>query len=474
MSVQSEMSRAWAAPSILAGVFILCATGLALAQAMSEQQIRCLQLQRELASAPSAGGGGGGGDMAAIQSQIAQVQKVYEGTRASMEDAGCFESFFIFGKGLVRSPKCISMNSRMEDAGRQLSQLQQQRDALRGGGGSKRRQAELQDALARNGCGGAAAPPQSRRGGGVFDWFGGREEIQPEEPQAPISRYLDPNGTYRSICVRLCDGFFYPISEHAYGGRLTQDATQCQSNCAAPAELYVYRPGAGPEQAISLSGSAYTDLAVAFKYRKEYVKGCSCKQAEYNPTDIETYNKSAEATAATAPVKGKPGKKPQAKAPAPEAAPAAEATPPAQLDLGITGTSTPPAPAEAPAPQAEAPPAPERSPHLRPLLPRRRSNPPSPSRKRRQLSRNKRTKNRLGRFSLKSSHRTRAADQGQQQFQFRPMLAARERKPQGSEQRLALRARRVLHRTRPSRARSPRPRARAAAASRLCHTVPDQ
>jgi len=373
LSVQSEMSRAWAAPSILAGVFILCATGLSLAQAMSEQQIRCLQLQRELASAPSGGGGGGGGDMAAIQSQIAQIQKVYEGTRASMEDAGCFESFFIFGKGLVRSPKCISMNSRMEDAGRQLSQLQQQRDALRGGGGSKRRQAELQDALARNGCSGAAAPPQSRRGGGVFDWFGGREEIQPEEPQAPISRYLDPNGTYRSICVRLCDGFFYPVSEHAYGGRLTQDATQCQSNCAAPAELYVYRPGAGPEQAISLNGSAYTDLAVAFKYRKEYVKGCSCKQVEYNPTDIETYNKSAEATAATAPVKGKPGAKkatpaPQTKAPAPpsapaeaaapagDAAPAADAGPPAQLDLNITGSSAPAAPV--PEPQAEAQPAP--------------------------------------------------------------------------------------------------------------------
>ena len=383
MTVQSEKKRAWATPAIMAGAFILCATGLTLAQPMSEQQIRCLQLQRELASAPS-GGGVAGADTAAIQSQIEQIQKVYDGTRASMEDAGCFESFFIFGKGLVRSPKCISMNSRMEDAGRQLSQLQQQRDALRGGGGSRRRQAELQDALARNGCSGAAAPPQSRRGGGVFDWFGGREEIQPEEPQAPISRYLDPNGTYRSICVRLCDGFFYPISEHAYGGRLTQDATQCQSNCAAPAELYVYRPGAGPEQAISLSGSAYTDLAVAFKYRKEYVKGCSCKQVEYNPTDIETYNKSAEATAATTPVKGKPGSKkgtptPQTKAPAPQAAPAeASAAPagnaapavdtevPTQLDLSVTGSGTAATPAPAPAPQAEAPPAPPAQPAVKP------------------------------------------------------------------------------------------------------------
>jgi hypothetical protein len=312
--------------------------------------------------------------MAAIQGQIAQLQKVYDGTHASMEDAGCFQTMFIFGRSLVRSPKCISMNDRMEDAGRQLSQLQQQRDAMRNGGGSKRRQAELQDALARNGCGGAAAPQQSRRGGGLFDWFGGSrdEEIQPEQQELPISRSIDPTGRYRSICVRLCDGFFYPISYSTYAGRLTQDATECQSNCAAPAELYVYRnPGQGPEQAISLNGSAYADLPVAFKYKKEYVKGCSCKQAEYNPTEIETYNKSAEATAATTPAKGKPGKKPapapQANAPVPQQAPAqaaapageapaADAGPPAQLDLGITGSGTPAAPAAEP--QAEAQPAP--------------------------------------------------------------------------------------------------------------------
>ena len=49
---------------------------------------------------------------------------------------------------------------------------------------------------------------------------------------------------------------------------------QCQSNCAAPAELYVYRnPGQDIEQAISLNGSAYMDLPVALNYRKEYVNG---------------------------------------------------------------------------------------------------------------------------------------------------------------------------------------------------------
>jgi hypothetical protein len=367
LGIRSDIGRAM--PGLLAAAFVICAAGFTLAQPMSEQQIRCLQLQRELASAPTGGGGVPSADLAAIQTQIAQLQRVYDGTRASMEDAGCFEGFFIFGKGLVRSPKCISMNNRMEDARRQLQQLQEQRNAA--GGGSRRRQAELQDALARNGCGGAM-PPQQRSRGGLFDWFGGgrEEEIVPEQPDMPISRSIDPNGVYRSICVRLCDGFFYPISYSTYASRLSQDATECQSNCAAPAELYVYRnPGASPEQAISLNGSAYADLPVAFRYKKEYVKGCSCKQAEYNPTEIETYNKSAEATAATAPVKGKPAKKGAAPVPAPQtaapppqaapdqaAAPTGEAAPPAQLDLDVTGSGAPAAPAAEP--QAEAAPVP--------------------------------------------------------------------------------------------------------------------
>jgi hypothetical protein len=159
--------------------------------------------------------------------------------------------------------------------------------------------------------------------------------------------------------VRLCDGFFYPIHYSTYGSLLGQDAQQCQSNCAAPAELYVYRnPGQEIEQAVSLNGSAYMDLPVALRFRKEYVKGCSCKQAEYNPTEIEAANKRAEVDA-VAPAKGKA--KPTAKAPAPPPAPQAAAPAGAQpgLDLDVTGSNQPAPPAAPPPlPAAQKPPAP--------------------------------------------------------------------------------------------------------------------
>lgn len=353
------------------------------AQGVSEQQVRCMQLQQELAAAQG-GGGANRADLAAIDQQIAQADRVFQGTRAAMEDAGCFDSFFIFGRGLVRSPKCLNMNARVEDARRQLSQLQQQRQVLMGGGGNKRRQAELRDALARSGCGGQARP--ARRG--FFDFFGGgREEEVEELPRTPVYRSIDPNGRYRTVCVRLCDGFFYPIHYSTYGSMVGPDAEQCQSSCAAPAELYVYRnPGQEIEQAVSLSGSAYMDLPVALRYRKEYVKGCSCKQAEYNPTDIMAANKQAGIDTGPMPPAKPAAPAADGQAAAPAAAPIeiTGATPPAdQAAPAPVDQAAPPPPAEAAAPPPDAPPptsvaVEQEAPAPRPAAVPQRQKPPAP------------------------------------------------------------------------------------------------
>ena len=339
----------------LCGVAVAFVAGDSLAQD-SDHQIRCMQLQQELAGAQ---GGGGREQLPGIDKQIQNATRLYQGTQAAMEDAGCFErGFLIFGRGLVRSPKCLKMNDQVEDARRQVEQFQAQRDAIASGQGNRRRQAELMDALARNGCtGGRPMPQQARRdsgGGGLFGWFGrGNDEQEAQQPETPVYRSIDPNGRYRSVCVRTCDGFFFPVSYQTYANRLAQDATVCQSSCAAPAELYVYRnPGQEIDQAISLNGTAYADLPAAFKYRKAYIKGCSCKADEYNPTEIEAANQKAEAT----PAPGKPGKK---KGAAPTAQAAAPAPQPAQLDVtGSTPNAGAPATqAEAPAPPTDAAPA---------------------------------------------------------------------------------------------------------------------
>jgi hypothetical protein len=309
--------------------------------AQSEQDIRCMQLQQELNAA--SGGGANNPELASLNQEIGQATKIYRSAKSEMDRAGCYERMLIFGRALKRTPRCLSLNARVEDARRHSERLKAQRTSL-GGGGNRRRQQELQRAMQRNGCSGA-----SQSGGGLFDFFGGPRQ----EYQTPIYRSINPNGRYRTVCVRLCDGFYFPIHYSTYGRQASQDAQKCQASCAAPAELYVYRnPGQEIEQAISLSGSPYMDLPVALRYRKEFVKGCSCKKAEYNPMEIEAANKKAQGIppagatqAAATPAKA-----------APKAQPAPSGPPP-QLNLDI-GQPSPSEAQIAPPPTAAAPAAP--------------------------------------------------------------------------------------------------------------------
>ena len=94
-----------------------------------------------------------------------------------------------------------------------------------------------------------------------------------------------PFATYRTLCVRLCDGYYFPVSFSTLPNHFQRDADLCQSQCAAPAELYYHQnPGGAVEQMVSAtSQQPYTSLKSAWRYRKEFVQGCSCKAAEYQP-----------------------------------------------------------------------------------------------------------------------------------------------------------------------------------------------
>ena len=51
-------------------------------------------------------------------------------------------------------------------------------------------------------------------------------------------------GTYRTLCVRLCDGYYFPISFSATRDRFARDAKTCETSCGGQARLFVYRnPG---------------------------------------------------------------------------------------------------------------------------------------------------------------------------------------------------------------------------------------
>ena len=90
-----------------------------------------------------------------------------------------------------------------------------------------------------------------------------------------------PSGTYRTVCVRSCDGFYFPISFATVPARFQDDEKTCKSLCpAAEASLFTYRnPGEDMNQAVSINGQPYSSSPNAFRYRQEFNPSCACKAA---------------------------------------------------------------------------------------------------------------------------------------------------------------------------------------------------
>lgn len=89
-------------------------------------------------------------------------------------------------------------------------------------------------------------------------------------------------GTYRTLCARTCDGYYWPISFSARPGRFEQDAEICRASCSNQEVVLLHHanPGQWSDEAVSKEGDPYAALANAFLYRKKYIAACACQSAE--------------------------------------------------------------------------------------------------------------------------------------------------------------------------------------------------
>jgi hypothetical protein len=263
----------------------------------------CLQLEQRLVTEVQ-GSGQGREQLPKIESDIREQERTMRSASVKLERSDCWEQFF-FSKTLRRSPLCRQLNDTVEMARERLADLDRQRKQIMGTG-DRSLQDEIIRELARNGCGRQyeqeAKKRDSQSNPFAMLFGGGGEETEGPPKGGPGFKTL-PFATYRTLCVRLCDGYYFPVSFSTLPNHFERDAHLCQSQCAAPAELYYHQnPGGSVEQMLSFgSQQPYTSLKWAFRYRKEYVPGCSCKQAEYNPA-VETGEKKAEAPPQGSPV----------------------------------------------------------------------------------------------------------------------------------------------------------------------------
>lgn len=232
------------ATSRFTGIFGGAALALlaSLSMAAAEPEF-CRQLQAQYVSVDRAASPRSGDNF--------QLRRELSNLKLQASRNRCNGGFFLFGRRA--SPQCGAIMRR-------LSQVQ--REVNRSGGawgslGTNRSQAaatrnRIRNTLIDYGC----EVPQSSTGSG---WgFGG--------------------GGYRTVCVRTCDGYYFPISNSTGRNRFQLDEAVCRSMYfGREAELYIYPAGGDPGQAVSLKNKRYVMQPFAFNYRQEFNPACQAQ-----------------------------------------------------------------------------------------------------------------------------------------------------------------------------------------------------
>jgi hypothetical protein len=129
------------------------------------------------------------------------------------------------------------------------------------------------------------APPPSE------DWRGSNHrdrQADPGDDHVDRRSKGDPfTGRVRTVCVRLCDGYFWPISSTTSVRNLQNDARKCEQSCGVDAILFHEpAPGGDADELVDQDGRPYSSLPNAFLYRKSTVKGCACKPEPWDQAEL--------------------------------------------------------------------------------------------------------------------------------------------------------------------------------------------
>jgi hypothetical protein len=241
------------------------------------QNAECARLQQAIAARR-----GSSGSQGAVDRQRAELGR----TRAYASSLGCGNRKFLFF-GSEPPAQCGELSGQISRMEANLADLQ-----ARAGGGAG-------DLIARYNAECGHAQPSGP--GNVFEaLFGGLARLAaPQEQEAPQTdaRFEDHgdqprqsapsgekggvqahSGSY-AVCVRTCDGSFFPVSYSGAGSRADSLEDVCRALCPnADMALYSFPFGGTVDEAASPTGEPYANLPNAAKFEKAYDPSCSCRR----------------------------------------------------------------------------------------------------------------------------------------------------------------------------------------------------
>src|SRR5208337_3671974 len=261
------------APRWLLAVAAAVAGFLAAGQAFADSP-ECARLQAAIATAPRGGGGAAAGAAERQRAELASAS-------AYARSIGCENQKFLFF-GSEPPPQCGEIKGRIARMQANLADLQ-----ARAGGGRG-------DLIARYNAECVNAPKQP---GNIFEaLFGGGakqavqplnpDAIPPDEQQQMIEKSIEQEktgvnaraGSY-AVCVKTCDGSFFPVSYSGAGSRSDSLEEVCRSLCPnADVQLYSFPFGGTINEAVSSTGERYVDMPNALKFQQSFDSTCSCRR----------------------------------------------------------------------------------------------------------------------------------------------------------------------------------------------------
>ena len=279
-AAKTGMRRAFGQGGFLASVGALAALTASIVAFTSEAALaqnagECARLQQAIASRR-----GSSGSQAAVERQRAELSR----TSAYARSLGCENRrFLMFGSD--PPPQCGDLNGQISRMQANLADLQ-----ARSGGGAgdlvARYNAECLHAppagpsnvfealfggIARLGAPSDEQPQTDAR----FEDRGDQKQSAPSGEKGPVQAH---SGSY-AVCVRTCDGSFFPVSYSGAGSRADSLEDVCRALCPnADMALYSFPFGGTVDEAASATGEPYANLPNAGKFEKAYDPSCSCRR----------------------------------------------------------------------------------------------------------------------------------------------------------------------------------------------------
>ena len=183
---------------------------------------RCRELEAQLTNgSPNVGQD----QLPRIENDMRQADAQFHRVQSEADRSDCYDDMFLFGRSLRRTPHCVDLDRQVQSAKATLAQLKAQRDAAMRGNSPRGRREDIVAELARNHCGEQYAHEQETQrshSSSIFSFFSNEEQNSPDEPPSsspfapsPPPGYGGGSSSFRTWCVRECDGFYFPISNYA-------------------------------------------------------------------------------------------------------------------------------------------------------------------------------------------------------------------------------------------------------------------